>query len=224
MGLQNKLIEAKYFYLQNSKPYCKELVNVFSEGIDENLSYSINASLKSMDKNSKVTIDVIMNLKRNFEIIDCKITRHNDDIKVTEKYLVDDSTQTLHYSFIKDGEKTKREFPISSPFHISTPAISTLMFMTLKDSSETKFKLYSSPNEWDFIKPPTLDEIEIANLDMNENFSHFEIDGTVFKTSQIEIIGEEQRQSEIILSEFYNMPLELKFESVTIRASSFKNL
>jgi hypothetical protein len=223
MGLKNLLVEAKYFYLQNSKAYCKEEVSLFSEGEGEELSYTINATLKPMSKESKVKIEVLMTLNSKFKVNNCKISRTNEKEKVTEKYQVNPDLNQLEYSLIKDGEKTHREFPLTVDFHIATPAISTLLFMTLKDPKQSSFKLYSSPNEWIFSDPPTLDELTIDQGEEKENFSQFELERVTNQTRKMHIENLDGSMSQITISEFFNMPLEMQFETVTIRATNFKS-
>tara|TARA_R110002049_G_scaffold27158_4_gene93654 strand:- start:397 stop:1125 length:729 start_codon:yes stop_codon:yes gene_type:complete len=163
----DKVLRGSYNYYRFNNIYSEETFEVYRDRQD--LSIAFYADIHSRVATGELlTVNVDVKLSKEFVPTFVKVVRTLGKDMATETYTYQKSNSTVLYTFKTDSESEEAKIPISSKFHVATPAAcSSMVFLKSKKEDTTSKNLYhliQTDNKWKFEGVPEVKIIAMQRV------------------------------------------------------------
>lgn len=214
-----KVLKGAYKYLRNDTIYCEETFDVSKEKKDN--VHTFESELHSRVATGELlTMKITYKVNKDYIPFFVMIERNLGESSIKEIYDYDPRHNTLIYSFLDKKDKLhEHELKTPNKFHITTPsACCSMVFLRSKKFDNTSDNIYSfwtSKNQWDFIKPPTIQPISLKKI--GANYDPLNINGNKLQALEYRLWQQDDKLEEqeipflrIYLSKHLTIPYMIK--------------
>lgn len=153
----DKILRGSYNYFRSNNIYSEETFEVYRDRQDFSMSYFADIHSR-VATGELLTVNVDVKLNKEFIPTNVKVVRALGKDHATETYTYQKNTSTVLYTFETEDENVEEQIPISSKFHIATPAAcSSMVFLKSKKEDTTSKNLYhliQTDNKWNYESVP----------------------------------------------------------------------
>tara|TARA_R110000868_G_scaffold226115_2_gene478596 strand:- start:1338 stop:2066 length:729 start_codon:yes stop_codon:yes gene_type:complete len=162
-----KVLRGSYNYFRFNNVYSEETFEVYRDRQDFAVSFYADIHSR-VSTGELLTINVDMKLGKDFVPTYVKVVRALGKDHVTETYTYEKATASVDYTFDTEAESESARIPISSKFHIATPAAcSSMAFLKSKKEDTTSknfYHLIQSSNNWKYESVPAVKMIAMQRI------------------------------------------------------------
>lgn len=171
-----KIYRGAYTYFEGDRIYSEEEFEIFKDNKEMTTQF-ISMSHSRVSTGELLTVRVDFTVNRNWGVKVARVEKNLGKKSVTEEYHFNTATNILSYQ-LNNGEEVK-ETSISTPprFHLSLPATccSFLFLLSKKfdsNASKNNYVLYSSMNDWSYVKELQTTNIALQRVENAPEFLH----------------------------------------------------
>lgn len=162
-----KVLRGSYNYYRVNSVYSEETFEVYRDRQDFSVSFFSDIHSR-VSTGELLTINVDVKLTKDFVPFYIKVIRALGKDVSTETYTYEKSASSLLYTFETEHESQEVQIPISSKFHVATPAAcSSMVFLKSKREDTTSknfYHLVQSDNKWKYEAVPQVKIIAMQRV------------------------------------------------------------
>ncbi|PIP91856.1 MAG: hypothetical protein COW01_12005 [Bdellovibrionales bacterium CG12_big_fil_rev_8_21_14_0_65_38_15] len=163
----DKILRGSYNYYRFNNIYSEETFEVYRDRQDFSMSYYADIHSR-VATGELLTVNVDVKLNKDFVPSFVKVVRSLGKDFATETYTYQKATSTVLYTFDTANESEEAQIPISSKFHVATPAAcSSMVYLKSKKEDTTSKNLYhliQTDNKWKFEAVPQVKIIAMQRV------------------------------------------------------------
>ncbi len=163
----DKVLRGSYNYYRFNNIYSEEIFEVYRDRQDFSMSFYADIHSR-VATGELLTINVDVKLSKEFVPTYVKVVKALGQDLATETYTYHKATSTVEYTFETENESEIATIPISSKFHVATPAAcSSMVFLKSKKEDTTSknfYHLIQTDNKWKYESVPQVKMIAMQRV------------------------------------------------------------
>ncbi|MBH48314.1 MAG: hypothetical protein CME71_09120 [Halobacteriovorax sp.] len=225
-----KVLRGSYNYFRFNNIYSEETFEVYRDRQDFSVSFYADIHSR-VSTGELLTINVDVKLGKDFVPTYVKVVRALGKDHVTETYTFEKSSSSVEYTFETESESESAKIPISSKFHVATPAAcSSMVFLKSKKEDTTSknyYHLIQSSNNWKYDSVPGVKMIAMQRIGTGSE--NIVIDGHSVQATHYKLFEDDsdaldnQQSLKVHISKHATVPYMIKSDDGTKIQIKFLN-